>query len=125
MAERENLEAEFLAGWTALTLPEADDSPRGTRRSISSRLAGESEERREKRLKQARECSARRRSSETQEQRERRLKDQRERMAQKRRMETAEVREERYTQIVIIIYAPRQQQGPGEGLDRIQIIIIV
>lgn len=83
-----DLEAEFLLGWATLTEPGGIES-----QTQSSRIAGESKETREKRLRQARECSAHRRSVETAEKREKRLREQRERMAQKRRMETAEEKE--------------------------------
>lgn len=61
-----------------------------------SRLEGETEEQRERRLKLARECSSRRRSTETLEQRKKRLVDQRTRMSLKRKTESAEERELRY-----------------------------
>lgn len=91
-----DLEAEFFLGWTALPVetPSSNGSTTGPGKR-ASRLAGETEERRERRLRQARECSARRRSMETEEQREKRLVEQRERMAQKRHQETMETREKR------------------------------
>lgn len=89
-----DLEADFLLGWTALSEPEPPQSTGtgGASTKKGSRLTGESSDRRERRLRQARECSSQRRSMETTEQREKRLKDQRERMATKRRMEASETR---------------------------------
>ena len=93
----------------------ASESGRGSCRrrvSLSSRLLGESEERRERRLKQARECSSRRRSTETPEQREKRLKEQRERMAMKRRTESPETREARSVAVI--------SEGGGRGLLKVR-----
>jgi hypothetical protein len=101
------LEAEFLMGWVSYAEPGLSPTPVGDGAlqqspggssligTRSSRLAGETEEKREKRLRLARECSARRRSQETAEQRERRLKEQRQRMAHKRLVESPETRETR------------------------------
>ena len=105
MAEAD-LESDFLLDWAALTQPETPQTQGGLVASHAGMdgsiltegrpgVARESEDRRKKRLKQAKECSARRRSVESAEQRERRLKDQRDRMALKRQMETAEARESR------------------------------
>lgn len=100
-----DLEAEFILGWVSQTGPGLIQPPQqsptdqepvhvaSTSKRRPSRLIGESDEKREQRLRLARECSARRRSLETAEQRERRLKEQRERMAQKRRTESTEERE--------------------------------
>ena len=100
-----DLEAEFILGWVSQAVPGLAQDPEqsstdqepldvlSTSKKRPSRLVGESGEKREQRLRLARECSARRRSLETTEQRERRLKDQRERMAQKRCTESGEERE--------------------------------
>ena len=96
-----NFESDFFKEWETLL---DDDQPTMSLRKTNkeslptqqpSRLEGETEEQRERRLKLARECSFRRRSTETPEQREKRLVEQRTRMSLKRKMESDEEREHR------------------------------
>lgn len=95
-------ESDFFKEWETLL---DDDQPAMSLRKTNkeslrtpqpSRLEGETEDQRERRLKLARECSSRRRSMETSEQREKRLEEQRNRMSLKRKMESDEEREHRY-----------------------------
>lgn len=95
MADGE-FEPDFLLEWTGQISPVEIETVGSGKTPASNRLAKESKERREKRLRQARECSARRRSMETPDQRELRLKAQRDRMQQKRQAETDDKRELRY-----------------------------
>ena len=100
-------DSEFFKEWENLL---NEDQPTMSLRKKSkqsskppSRLEGETEEQRERRLKLARDCSSRRRSIESPEQREKRLYDQRTRMAQMRKNETEEERQERYVYVCICV----------------------
>jgi len=94
--------SEFFKEWDSLMNDEQDQpSTMSLRKKTKpnsrppSRLVGESEEQRERRLRQARECSLRRRSMETQDERDKRLHDQRTRMSLRRKNETPEEKETR------------------------------
>lgn len=100
-------DSEFFKEWESI-LNEEQPSTMSLRKKTKSnsrppsRLVGESEEQRDRRLRLARECSLRRRSMETSDEREKRLHDQRTRMALKRKNENEEEREARYVCVCVL-----------------------